>query len=229
MIRDIYLDRDEFELKFHPKRPKNGRLIELNHPEAFINDKVKRHSYPVNFQRNVPGMVSFECNLLLTNPAHDGIWLFMDNDNDRIMIPGGYIQEEDWEYAHKNPYYVIYSTLVRTMRDIHPLFRDTAAVDPILTFIRNPSLSELKDLLVYVVRQNRFQINNPVKPHLFYYQYWLSKSDDRQYIPLESMKIYLLLEISEPVETSNKSKSTLLFSSTTIWRGKFIFFKSRTK
>ena len=74
---DIYMSRQEFLLKFHPKTPKNGGMLPLNHPELFITDKIQTHRYPENFQQQVPSQVSFRSELLITNEAHDGLWLFV--------------------------------------------------------------------------------------------------------------------------------------------------------
>lgn len=200
MIREVYQDRKEFELKFMPERPKKPGLLSLENPERFITDHhIKRWGYSPGFQDSVPSKISFECNLLLTNPFHDGIWLYMDNEHRGIEIPGSCITEEDWEYVNTNPYYVIMEALIRTMRDLDESYRNQALIDPILSMMEKPStLAELEDLLHFVTGRVGFKVHNPEKHPLLYYQYWLYPSWSKKPIELDRFKIYALLEVSEP-------------------------------
>ncbi len=223
-MREIYFDRKEFEQKYRPdKNPING-LCPLNHPELFITSKIHSRSYPEGFQSDVPELVSFSCNLLLTNPSHDGIWLIKNDEKNEIDIPNGYITEEDWRYVNKNPYYVIISSLIRTLGTINPIYRNTYMTDPMVSFIDNPTLASLRDLLFYVLGQNRFEPTNPSAPMLFYYQYWLPNAHlyEMKHLHshckrLQDFTIYIILEVKEPVDKispfTNYSKDCYLWYS----------------
>lgn len=194
---DIYMSRQEFLLKFHPKTPKNGGMLPLNHPELFITDKIQTHRYPENFQQQVPSQVSFRSELLITNEAHDGLWLFVDDENKRTSFLGGTITPEDWEYSHKNPYYVMFSALIRNMIEAHPICKHSMGIDPFLQMSVEPTLNEFTDILYYLLRQFDFEVITN-KPMLNFYQYWLTPIGYREKQCLDSMRLYTLVEVVHP-------------------------------
>lgn len=199
-MKDIYLDRREFELKFNPKKPTSG-LISLSHPELFITDKLNYHEYPKGFQDAVPSKVSMECNLILTNPAHDGIWLVADYDNDTLGIPSGHIDREWWEmYCTNHPYNIIYLTLIDAMVRLNPLYRDSASHDPYmrLTLSTQQAFPDIRDILHYVIGRSGFDIYRPCRDDLLFYQYWVKSLEYDEYVLLRDMKMFVLKEVTIP-------------------------------
>ena len=200
MEREIYLERKEFELKFQPRHPKAG-LLPLEQPGLFISPDSKRHSYPVGHQDLIANQTSIECDLLVTNQFHDGIWLFVDNESDSIRFPGGCITEEDWMQVKKGPYHVLYQCLIRSLIDIHPIIRQDAFSDPLMNSLGEYTrLPNLKDFLNYVISRHGFKFANPGDEPVFFYQYYLYPNSDitGTVRPLDRVRIYALIEVNDP-------------------------------
>lgn len=204
-MREIYLKRRDFELKFNPGRASKAMLPLMN-PELFINDNMTTHTFPEGFQKNVPEKVSFECSLLLTNPTHSGLWLLMNEETSTISLPGGYITEEDWIYASQNPYYVIYSTIIHALINAHPILSKNAECDPLAQISNAPTLAELFDTLQYVIGQYSLDVNPHSGKDLLYYQYHLSpktvmprglENEELDFRALP-MRIFVLKEVMHP-------------------------------
>lgn len=200
-MHNVYMDRSEFLLKFHPKKLRRKGMIPLNHPDLFITNRIDTHHYPENFQQEVPNQISFKSGLLMTNPAHDGLWLFQNDRNESTSFLGGYITPEDWRYSHLNPNYVIFSALVREMIDAHPICRDSVGLHPILQISAKPTLAEFMDLIRYLLVQFKFDVKYPadLKPRL-YYQYWITPRGRKDMEYLDSMRIYTLVEVPYPLD-----------------------------
>jgi hypothetical protein len=204
-MRDIYLDRKEFELKYDPGRP-SSVMKPLNHPELFINDKITRvHTFPENFKLNVPTYVCFECSLILTNCGHDGFWLVMDDDKNTIDLPGGFVTEEDWAYASQSPYYVIYSAILRSMIASHPVLREEEPYNPLLQLSEIPTITELSDIMNFVIRRYDLETADMVDSLYYLYRYpnyetvtpygYVSSVEEE----IPHMHIFVIREVTSPI------------------------------
>jgi hypothetical protein len=203
-MRDIYLKRKDFELKFSPGRATDVMTPLLN-PELFINGKMVAHTYPEGFQMMVPEKVSFECDLLLTNPTHDGIWLLENDETGTVSLPGGYIKEEDWIYASRNPYYVIYSAIIHSLINAHPVLSKNSECNPLTQISDSPTLAELFDILEYVLGQYSLETSKDSGSDLLYYQYRFMRNvipnnttiDDISF-DAHPMRILIFKEVTNP-------------------------------
>lgn len=195
---NIYMDRTEFLLKFHPRAHRTSGMLPLVHPDLFITDKIQTHRYPENFQKEIPNQISFKSELLITNEAHDGLWLFIDDNNKRTSFFGGYITPEDWKYCHTNPYYVMFSTLIRAMVEAHPICRESVSFDPFLQMSVEPTAREFVDMLCYLLRQFGLEVSTNCTM-LNFYQYWMYPIGCNEKRCLDSMRIYTLMEVKEPL------------------------------
>jgi hypothetical protein len=168
--KDIYLKRKVFEAKFNPSR-NIERMNELHNPELFINPHTTAHYYTHGFKYNVPEKVCIECSLVITNEEHDGVWLVMDDLSEKVDLPGGFVNEEDWRYASMNPYYVIYNTIIRSMADANPMLRYSRDFDSYFMLPKIPHMNQFRTLLGYVMDKYGLPIDTNVKDHLLFYIY----------------------------------------------------------
>lgn len=207
-MKELYLERREFELKVNPKKSTSG-LFPLKHPELFINRNMRTHLFPKGFQSQTWDNVSIECCILLTNPIHDGIWLLVDDENDTIRIPGGFVIGDDgiWDMFARfdKPYHVIYRTLIERLAEGGPAtFRDSWYLDPTMFPVmacdpKQPwTLADIQDILNYTITKFNLNIHDPAKPDELFYQYKLTGSDNET-VTLQHIRIYLLKEVTLPI------------------------------
>ena len=157
-MRDIYINRMELGLKANPKEV--PLLTELRNPELFINPGLKIRKYPQDYSSYMdPSISGIICKLLLVNKARDGIWLTIETDKDKVSIPGGHVNEFEWDHYVTLPYECILNTICRELVEEHLMLRN----GEYNLYNLNPD-----DLLIYVVSKYGFTINPKVNFPLYY-------------------------------------------------------------
>lgn len=176
-MRDIYVDKQELRLKYNPKE--SDKLLEFTHPELLLNSGIKFHKYPEGYHNDDGTKISsIVCKLLLTNDAHDGIWLIKEDDKNKISIPGGHLGEAElFSISNGFPYTAIYETIIRELIEENPVLRGTHIDEN----------SNMKSNLEFVLHQYGFDLTRSEFP--FFYSY----EDFRG-----SFIIYMIKEVTVP-------------------------------
>lgn len=179
-MKDIYLLRDDIERYIRPK--KETKLQVLEHPEIMFN-KCEAHMFPDNIQSSFYGYSGVIVKLLLTNETHDGIWLTVEDDKEKVSIPGGHMSQLEWERYQNDPKKAIYKTLIRELMEEHRYYR-AGMEDYTIDKIDN-----IYDELHYMIKQYGFKSSFTTFPML--YNYELESH-------LASYTIYILAETNNP-------------------------------
>lgn len=180
-MKDIYLDRTDFEAKVQPK--KENCLTPLLHPELVFNDTIKHRFYPESIGHTAYQSTGLICKVLLTNQARDGIWLTMEDDKDKISIPGGHMSDAEWKpELLNNPTNLIYRTLTRELLEENCYVQHGMEVYGLEQF-------QPDDALNYVIGQYKLKVNTTMHYPLFY-AYYLED--------VGSYTIYMVKEVDSP-------------------------------
>lgn len=233
-MRDIYIDKKELKLKYRPME--SDHLLYFSHPELLLNSGTRflkcQEGYDNSHDVTCSSII---CKILLTNYEHDGIWLTVEPDKNKVSIPGGHLSEYELPFIMKDqPYTAIYETIVREMIEENIMLRDTTYCDgwgvlDALDFVIKrygfnpveqqpvPLLYSYNDacneFIIYLVKE----VDNPDKhiPALRCYEYknmvWYTRQDHRMNLkmPVDRRKTVFNTFYEKDVRVMNNGVSLL--------------------
>ena len=179
-MRQIFIDDMEFKRIINP--PKGNRsLQELTHPERLLSPNLKIHKYPEGYTlQQFDTVTPINCNILITNKEHDGIWLLDDSKNNRVIIPHKVLDEEELvDIQHNEPISAIYKTIIKALigfnKTLNPGFYDYEGLLPLR--------------LYYILKTYGLDVVNQDFP--IYYNFYMGEFKDE-------LNLFLLVEVEEP-------------------------------
>lgn len=92
VVKDLRVDNiilDQWAVQFR----NNTQIVPLLHPELILGKYENQHFY-FNNQVCCDG-IPVIVKALFVNPEHDGIWLTIEHDKNKVSIPGGHISDAD--------------------------------------------------------------------------------------------------------------------------------------
>lgn len=207
----IAFDRKEFELRFHPERPKEHQgLLPLNFPE-FILGLPKKNTIELSLDefRQTPNLMSLRFGLLITNKSHKGLWLIRRRHY-KAIIPGEELigeifNSETIQGFDFNRLYM--KSLVTFFRDEWNNYHEEHIMtDPFTLLFGDVSYRELRDTLMLHIMKN-FGFHNMTWENKWYYQYYLDLPlvyRDHIYQTLDNIYVFQLIEVNEPEDPEIK-------------------------
>jgi hypothetical protein len=180
-MKDIYIDRGEFERLFNPHHANQLQEVSLAQLSQFFNQPLNPHYYPSSNQYSNPYQTPIIVKILLTDKYHDGIWLVTEKNKDKVSIPGGHVSDEEWAYR-TDPEDMIYRTLARELEE------ERVPGLPCGDDAINKPLNPYMDVANQLINYGFHIIGGDSK---FYYSYYLPNNRG-------SFTIYILKEVDYP-------------------------------
>jgi hypothetical protein len=120
-MRKLFISENEFKMKVNPPR-KSEYLEVLHSPGTLLSPTTKFLKLPDDYERTPFDSESpINCNLILTDENHDGLYLLVDEEASTIKLPGGVLREEQLDTIRRNePVTAIFEVIVEEFGRLDP-------------------------------------------------------------------------------------------------------------
>lgn len=181
-MRKLFMDELDIKSLVNPVM-KTG-IYDLRNPERLLSPNSKIYKYPESYVIQPFDTVSpLNCNLLLLDKNHDGIWLLINNESNSLTLPGGRMNEDSlYDIGHGEPVSAIYDCIIDYLIGTNPCIGDE------YDYITN-----LNDKLDMILKAYGLKNLNERKYSLAYSYYNKNQRDE--------LNIYVILEVDNPSTT----------------------------